>query len=90
MLIHKNIKIFGYVQGVSFRAFVKKCADELNIKGFVENQNDRSVYMEAEGKEDNLKKFVKCCRTGPGFAKVDDIDIEEGKVKNYSQFEIKY
>jgi len=90
MKIHLDIKIFGQVQGVSFRAFVKKCADELNVKGFVENQANNCVYIEAEGNKEEMKKFTEWCKAGPGFAKVEDIKTEEGKTKNYFRFEIRY
>jgi len=78
------------VQGVSFRTFAKKCADELNIKGYAENQNDNSVYIESEGKKGSVEKFIEWCKNGPSFADVKDIKIKEGDLKNYSSFEIKY
>jgi acylphosphatase len=46
---HINIKITGKVQGVFFRASTKAVADQIGVKGFVKNEKDGSVYVEAEG-----------------------------------------
>ncbi|HNU41845.1 MAG TPA: acylphosphatase, partial [Cyclobacteriaceae bacterium] len=46
--MHINILVTGTVQGVYYRASTKQKADELGIKGFVRNQPDGSVYIEAE------------------------------------------
>ncbi len=45
------IKIYGDVQGVNFRFEAKLTADKLGVKGFVRNEADGSVYIEAEGEE---------------------------------------
>ncbi|MEK7507962.1 MAG: acylphosphatase [Patescibacteria group bacterium] len=65
-----KIKIFGDVQGVNFRHEAKKEADELGLKGFAENLPDGSVYIEAEGEDENLERILKWCYTGPETAKV--------------------
>lgn len=84
----RKIKIYGKVQGIFFRASAKEQADKLGIVGFAQNQPDGSVYIEAEGKNDNLDEFVKWCRTGPSMAKVDNIEVTEGKVKSFPQFTV--
>lgn len=88
MVKHLNISISGRVQGVAFRFSAKQKAEELDISGFAKNNPDRSVYIEVEGEEKTLDEFIKWCRGGPLFAKVDDIKVEEGKVKNSEGFEI--
>jgi acylphosphatase len=86
---HFIIVVSGKVQGVFFRASAKEKAEQLNIKGFAQNQSDGSVRIEAEGDEENLKQFVDWCRMGPPRAQVTNIEIREGDLKNYSRFEIK-
>jgi len=89
MIEHLKIKIFGRVQGVFFRYEALKKAKELNIKGFVKNENDGSLYLEAEGEKENLKKFLKWCRRGPILARVEKIQFEFNKeIKNFSEFKI--
>ncbi|MDG1850558.1 MAG: acylphosphatase, partial [Gammaproteobacteria bacterium] len=45
---HINVTVSGRVQGVYFRATTKEVADTLGVTGFVKNQADGSVYLEAE------------------------------------------
>ena len=76
------------MQGVGFRYAAWKKAKTLNILGFVKNEPDGSLYIEAAGEELDLNKFVAWCGKGPVFARVDDIKSQEIKVKQYGSFEI--
>lgn len=87
-MLHLNITIYGQVQGVTFRYSAKEQADSLNIKGFVKNQSDGSVFIEAEGEKENLNQFATWCRSGPTFAKVEKIAVEEGQFKHYQNFAV--
>ncbi len=84
---HFNIKVFGQVQGVFFRTSAKEMADALDIKGFARNEPDGTVYIEAEGEEENLKKFLEWCKEGPNFARVERVEVVEGEVKKFLGFE---
>lgn len=86
MKIHLNIKISGQVQGVFFRVSAKKEADLLNLKGFAKNEDDGSVYIEIEGEESSISKFISWCKEGPALAKVENIKTSEGKVQNFKDF----
>ena len=88
MMKHLNLKIYGEVQGVFFRQGVKDRALELGLDGFVRNEPDGSVYLEAEGEEGILNKFIDWCRIGPPGAKVNSLDISEGTVQNFIGFNI--
>jgi len=83
---HLNIKIYGQVQGVSFRYYSKEQANALGLTGFVRNATDGSLYIEVEGELEVLEKFIDWCRIGPSLAQVEKIEIEEGKVKGYKEF----
>ncbi|MBU1202447.1 acylphosphatase [Patescibacteria group bacterium] len=87
---HLGIIISGLVQGVSFRYFAKEQADSLSIFGLVKNLDNGRVYIEVEGTEDNLKKFVAWCQSGPGLAKVENVKIVENKLKNFINFKIEH
>jgi len=87
--LHYNIRVLGKVQGVWFRDSARKKARELGITGFVRNEPDGLVYLEAEGDEDALKKLVEWCWEGPEGAKVDKVVIENGVVKSFEAFEIR-
>jgi acylphosphatase len=62
----KQVHIFvsGFVQGVGYRAFVKKTAEKLKISGLVRNLGDRRVEIIAQGEEDKLKELAKKCEEG--------------------------
>ena len=49
-----QIVIIGYVQGVGFRPFVFRLAEELHIKGYVSN-NTGQVTIAAEANKETLK-----------------------------------
>lgn len=48
----------GRVQGVGFRATAVECARGLPITGFVRNEPDGSVLMEAQGIEPDLNLLL--------------------------------
>jgi acylphosphatase len=88
-LQHFKIIVSGKVQGVFYRAIAKEKADEWGIKGFVRNESNGDVYIEAEAEEDILYKFIKWCNMGPARAKVDRIEAIPGEVNGYTTFDIK-
>lgn len=88
MVEHVKIKISGKVQGVFFRASAKEQADALGVVGFAQNQPDGSLYVEAEGEEEALDKFVNWCKKSPPLARVEFVEIEEGRPKGYSEFKV--
>ncbi len=52
-----GIKVKGIVQGVGFRPFVYRLANDLNLKGFVRNTTE-GVDIEVEGKRQSIAKFI--------------------------------
>lgn len=88
-LKHFKIIVSGKVHGVFYRASAKDKADELGVKGFVRNEPNGDVYLEAEAEEDVLYKFIKWCNMGPARAKVDRIDAIPGDLVGFTSFDIK-
>lgn len=85
------LKIYGYVQGVSFRYNAQRKAKELGILGFVKNEPDGTVKIIAEGKEGQLKEFINWCKIGSFLARVDKVDIKwESPTNEFSDFRIEY
>lgn len=87
MIKHINITVFGRVQGVLFRYSTEEEANKLSLKGYAKNTEDGSVYIEAEGEEENLKELVNWCKNGPQLAKVENIEVNLGEIKNFKTFE---
>jgi acylphosphatase len=89
MTLHYDIIITGKVQNVGFRFYAQKSAHELEITGFVKNQKDGSVYIEAEGEEESLKQFVDWCHKGPPWANVETVAANKSPVMNHRGFLVK-
>lgn len=56
MSVIYKIKVFGIVQGVGFRPFIDRLANDFNIKGSVANKGSY-VEIFAQGKEFDIKNF---------------------------------
>lgn len=86
---HWKIVIKGDVKGVYFRVTTKAVADQLGVKGFVLNQADGSVYIEAEGDDFALDSFIEFCEEGPDDATVTSVDIQKSTaLKHFTNFEV--
>lgn len=72
------------MQGVGFRFSARNVAKTNGITGFVRNETDGSVYIEAEGEEKNLDRFLAWCRKGPSMSYVTNVSFEEGDIKPFS------
>ena len=85
---HVNIVLDGRVQGVGFRETTKYVADQSGIKGFVRNEPDGTVYIEAEGEQWELDSFIDWCNEGPDRANVETCSVKAGELKHFKDFVI--
>jgi len=83
------ITLSGRVQNVGFRFATVQKAQELDIKGFVKNKSDGTVYIEAEGAAENLNYFIEWCKEGPPAASVQNAETQEIPVQDFSSFNVK-
>ena len=79
------------MQMVMYRDFVQRKARALSISGTVENKEDRTVEVIAQGMEESLEKFVELLHKGSFLARVARVDVEwrESKEK-FQGFKILY
>jgi acylphosphatase len=90
MPLHYNITITGRVQGVFFRVSTQKEAIRLGLFGFVRNEPNGNVYVEVEGEKETIDKLTLWIRLGgPPRGEVNDIEIEDGEMKNFTHFGIR-
>ena len=83
------IHIHGQVQHKGFRFFAMQVAYQCGIRGYIQNRKDGSLYLEAEGEEEQLNQFLEKCKKGPMGSKVEKVTTEEGEIKNHTSFDIK-
>jgi acylphosphatase len=85
---HLQITVKGKVQGVFYRAATKAVADQLGVKGYVQNQPNGDVYIEAEADDISLDMFLEWCHEGPEHAVITSVESNERELKNYRNFDI--
>ncbi len=83
-----KINVYGRVQGVYYRASTQRYCQEHSISGFVRNESDGSVYLEAESDEARLGQLLTWLKKGPPMAKVTEVRSEEIPATGKVGFEI--
>lgn len=79
----------GRVQGVGYRYFVLRHAEELGLAGFARNQADGSVEVVAEGPEAALEKLKALLGEGPSFSHVTGVEREAAAERGASGFHVR-
>jgi acylphosphatase len=69
--------VSGRVQGVGFRYFLMRHADDSNIHGYAKNLPDGRVEFLLQGEDTSVRSVVEIIRNGPSFSVVTDVEIEE-------------
>ena len=86
-----KLRILGNVQGVSFRGFAKRHAEQLGLKGYVKNVHDGTVEVVAEGNRDRLEILIETLRSGSDRSRVDNIEIEWSPFRGiFKKFDVIY
>ena len=74
--VRKEITFTGRVQGVGFRYRAKHAANTFMVTGWVKNEWDGSVVMEAQGTEDQINQVLKYINSSP-YIDIDRIRYRE-------------
>ena len=84
-----RISVRGVVQGVGFRPFIYRLAQQYDLKGWVRNTSG-NVEIEVEGDEARLNRFVKELESqAPPMSRIEDVEVSLAPPKGYSDFSIK-
>ena len=83
-------QVSGRVQGVMFRDSCRREADRLGVVGWVRNEPDGSVLVEAEGPDGAVDALVAWCRTGPPGARVTGVDVTPASPSGGRGFEVRW
>ena len=76
MLVRRRYVFKGNVQGVGFRYRANYAAQGLGVTGFVYNESDGSVVMEAQGSADMLDRLLVMINQG-SYISIDWIDTTD-------------
>jgi acylphosphatase len=80
--------IRGRVQGVGYRFWAMRGAQELGVNGWVRNLPDGSVETFAEGDDAAMEKYLTRLRYGPLTSRVDGVAVEPAEPQGLASFEI--
>ena len=72
-----RLTIHGRVQGVGYRAWTERTACRLGLSGWVRNRAAGMVEAVVCGPSDVVNHFVDLAHTGPGAARVTQIDVRD-------------
>lgn len=82
-MICKHYLIMGRVQGVGYRYFARRTAQELGICGWVRNLSDGSVEALAQGDKSAMSSFEECLYKGPPYSRVTSVDSRERDIQDH-------
>lgn len=86
MRITRRLIVTGRVQGVGFRHFISRCAQELNVTGWVRNRRDGSVEAVICGTAEAVHAMLERARRGPAQAMVGECRVSDAHGE-FSRFE---
>lgn len=82
--------VHGNIHGVGFKAYIERCALEFNISGYVQNEEDGTMTIKANGEDRQIMAFMDKVKSGNGFSVVDFIAIEVLEPENLCDFKVIY
>lgn len=90
-IVRVHVWVKGRVQGVGFRAHVEYYARLIGgLTGWVRNVGWDTVEAVAEGRRENVERFIDSMKEGPRASRVDEsrVDWEEPNGE-YNEFGVK-
>uniref|UniRef100_A0A0C9R1Q2 acylphosphatase n=1 Tax=Fopius arisanus TaxID=64838 RepID=A0A0C9R1Q2_9HYME len=76
-LVAIDFEVFGRVQGVFFRKYTQKKAEELSLKGWCMNTNQNTVTGRIEGEKSKIEMMKKWLReTGSPQSAIDKAEFK--------------
>jgi acylphosphatase len=88
--IAHHVSVTGRVQGVFFRAWMRKQAEELGVTGWVRNCPDGRVDSHVEGEEAAVQQLIERLHRGPPAACVEDVHVWKVELFDFDDFEVRH
>jgi acylphosphatase len=102
MAVKATMYVYGSVQAVGYRVYVKNVAALMGVRGLVRNRGDGSVEIFAEAEKGVLDRFMKAIDVKGRHGDILSLNVERlevrlegepgyaGPWRKYTQFEIDY
>ncbi len=87
-MIARRYFVRGRVQGVGFRWFVQRSAEQLGITGYARNLDDGRVEVYAAGTPEEISELASLLWKGPRWSDVRGVEEQEAAVREYGSFQI--
>lgn len=83
--------VSGKVQAVTYRDFAQEAAVELGVFGFVENAENGTVRVVAQGTPDALKQLINRLHRGSVLSRVENVAVTwRSPDRQYDDFAVRY
>ena len=76
------------MQGVFFRDTTREEAQRRGVAGWARNTHEGTVEAVFEGDPDAVEALVEFCRSGPGSADVERVDVDEEEPEGLQGFDV--
>ncbi len=86
IVIARNVRVWGRVQGVFYRATIRKWCIEHDVVGWIKNEPDGSVLMHIEGDEAVIEQCLTVAKQGSTHTHVEHITIQQAPLEHPSTF----
>ena len=83
-----HVMVTGRVQGVGFRAWVKREAKARRLGGWVRNRADGAVEAVFSGAGPQVRSMVEACHRGPRMGLVQSVKTAVHPDENWTEFVI--
>jgi acylphosphatase len=88
--VARHVSVYGRVQGVFFRAWLREQAAELGVTGWVRNCPDGRVDSHVEGEQAAVEQIIERLRRGPPAARIEDVRLWDVAVCDFDDFEVRH
>jgi acylphosphatase len=88
--IARRFVVRGRVQGVGFRYFVERAAQQLRLHGYVRNRADGSVEVYASGAAERVNDLKARLWSGPSMSRVENVEEYESEPGQRKGFRVEF
>ncbi len=86
--VQRGFVVSGRVQGVGFRWWTRRTAEEIGVRGTVRNRRDGTVEVHVAGPAGAVEEMASWLEKGPRGARVQDVESVESDRSLPTGFEI--